>query len=422
MRFNKLNSALFLAGMALPSLVQATNGMNMEGYGPIALGMGGASMAYDNGTAAMMNNPATLGMMREAGRFDLAMGVLAPNVDTSMGGTSAHSSADFFIGPAFGWVARHDKLTYGVGMYGQGGMGTEYAGTSFLSMGTGLQNRSELGVGRLIFPLTYDVSPDLIVGGSIDYVWAGLDLQMVMPNATGMGPGAYLDFSNDNDFSGKAHGTGFAAKLGVTYRVSPQLTLGGTYHSQTSLSDLEADSVNFSAINPATGGIMASSSGSIRVIDFQWPETFGLGLAYQASPQWMIVADYKRINWAKVMKNFQLSYTTSTPGMSWDMAMPQSWENQNVYELGASYKASDALILRGGVNLANNPIPDSTVNPLFPAIIKNHYTVGFGYGFNKASTVDFAFSHAPEVTVTSAQGATISHSQNNWQFIYSYRY
>lgn len=37
----------------------ARNGMNMEGYGPIACGMGGACMAFDNGTAAVMNNPAT---------------------------------------------------------------------------------------------------------------------------------------------------------------------------------------------------------------------------------------------------------------------------------------------------------------------------------------------------------------------------
>ena len=32
----------------------------MEGYGPQALSMGGAAAAYDNGTAGMMNNPATL--------------------------------------------------------------------------------------------------------------------------------------------------------------------------------------------------------------------------------------------------------------------------------------------------------------------------------------------------------------------------
>lgn len=55
--------ACALATSSVPQLAFATNGMDMEGYGAIALGMGGASMAYDNGTAAMMNNPATMVMM-----------------------------------------------------------------------------------------------------------------------------------------------------------------------------------------------------------------------------------------------------------------------------------------------------------------------------------------------------------------------
>ena len=49
-----------VVSFTIPVSAFATNGMNLEGYGPIAHGMGGASMAYDNGTAAIMNNPATL--------------------------------------------------------------------------------------------------------------------------------------------------------------------------------------------------------------------------------------------------------------------------------------------------------------------------------------------------------------------------
>src|SRR5437763_754946 len=54
-----LAAALLAAG--LPRPLVATNGMNMEGYGPIATALGGASFAYDNGTAGLINNPATLG-------------------------------------------------------------------------------------------------------------------------------------------------------------------------------------------------------------------------------------------------------------------------------------------------------------------------------------------------------------------------
>ena len=52
--------------------------------------------------------------------------------------------------------------------------------TSWLSGGTGLENRSEVGVGNLIVPIAYDVSPDLNIAGSVDFVWAGMDLQMLM--------------------------------------------------------------------------------------------------------------------------------------------------------------------------------------------------------------------------------------------------
>ena len=68
------------ASVMVSTTVYATNGMNLEGYGPIATGMGGASMAYDNGTAAMMNNPATLGLMPEGDRLDVALGYLGPHV------------------------------------------------------------------------------------------------------------------------------------------------------------------------------------------------------------------------------------------------------------------------------------------------------------------------------------------------------
>ena len=55
--------AILAAGLLLAPAAFATNGMNLEGYGPVAHAMGGASMAHDNGSAAMMNNPATLGLL-----------------------------------------------------------------------------------------------------------------------------------------------------------------------------------------------------------------------------------------------------------------------------------------------------------------------------------------------------------------------
>lgn len=437
MQLKKLTTALAIAGLTASGAALATNGMNLEGYGPIALGMGGASMAYDNGTAAVMNNPATLGLMADGNRLDVALGFLGPDVNSSMSGGS---SANAFYMPAVGYAKKNGNLTYGVALFAQGGMGTEYA------MGIdGMPERSELGVGRFIIPLTFNVNPNLSIGGSIDYVWAMLDMRMAMPlmnmagliTPTGMGNGtlmgaiggamgagydnARLDFSDHNDFTGKAKATGFAGKLGFTYKASPTVTIGGAYHSKTALDDMKTSTNGTTMALSDTGGMPAMNvPGKLAVRDFQWPETYGLGVAWQATPKMMVAADWKHIGWADVMKNFTMTY--SAMGDSVTFALPQNWDDQDVFSIGVSYQVNDALTLRAGANISDNPIPSSTMHYLFPAIEENHYTVGLGYAFNKSSDLNFALSHAAGVTQTSPMGYTVTHDQYSWQVMYSKKF
>ena len=443
MRKSQLIIALAAIGFAGSAI--ATNGMNLEGYGPIALGMGGASMAYDNGNAAMMNNPATLGLMTNGSRLDLALGMLGPDVNVV--GMQA-SGGDSYIMPAVGWAKKDGRLTYGVGLFAQGGMGTEYA--TQLSGLDALPERSELGVGRFMVPLAYNVNDNLTIGGSIDYVWAMLDLRMAVPGAMlgapgpaslitggtgtlgaaatggafGALPSMRIDFSDRSDYTGKAKGTGFAGKLGFVYKASPAVTIGGTYHLKTSLSDLETGTS--STVLTAVG--MGTETGKMTIRDFQWPETYGLGIAVQATPKLMIAADIKRINWSDVMDSFRMTYTTGGGlGMTGtaDFALPQNWDDQTVFQIGFSYKVNDALTLRAGANISDNPIPSTTVHYLFPAIVEEHYMLGMGYAFNKESEINFTMSYAPKVSQTNtgaAAGMVIEHSQLSWQLMYSTRF
>lgn len=436
MKLKKIAALLAVAGMSAPAF--ATNGMNMEGYGPIATGMGGASFAYDNGTAAVINNPATLGFMASgSSRLDVAVGGLHPDVTARVPGASVGSGGDAYYMPALGYVRKDGKLTYGVAVFAQGGMGTEYSSSSFMALGSGKDARSELGVGRLIFPVAYDVSPDFTVGGSIDFVWATLDLKMaatgaqlggLVTSASGVlggalgglagAPWARIDFSDDNKYSGSAKGTGWAGKLGFTYRVNKQFTVGAVYQSKTSLDDLETGSTG--AAMTAFGGF--ADSGKIFVRNFQWPETYGIGIAFQATPQWLIAADVKQINWSGVMKDFKMTYVSAVMGGSVDFALPQNWKDQTVLQLGATYQMNDALALRFGLNTARNPVPDTYLNALFPAIVKDHYTFGVGYKFSKASELNGSLVYAPKVTQTAGSGVTNDHSQTNWQVMYSHRF
>lgn len=507
----RLLAAAVATALGMPIAAHATNGMNLEGYGPVATGMGGASMAYDNGTAAVMNNPATLGLMEEGNRLDIALGELSPDVDaeisTPMGTMGWGSGGDSYLMPAVGWARTMENgLTFGVAAFAQGGMGTEYGaggpGADFTSMGvvgqpqgnTGFvpaagagfttvdgldqtvaadinatEERSEVGVARIILPVAKRVNDQVTVGGSLDYVRATMDVKMVMTGAAfanllqgqrvsgdmvdrlnqAIGAdqirtiwGAGLNFSDNNDYSGEATGDGFAGKLGVTFKVNPQLTVGATYHSETSLSDLTGSGTMEMAVEYGTGTPMSGMdavvpvSGKVKVRDFEWPSTYAIGAAFQANEKLMLVADIKQINWADVMKDFKVTFTADSSqanpgaagfaGSTINIDMPQNWDDQTVIQLGGAYQINDIWTVRAGYNGSSNPVPNETLNYLFPAIIENHYTAGFGYTFNDTSSVDFSLAYAPEVTATGSgadnQGLKVSHSQTNWQVMYSHRF
>jgi len=466
--------AALAALLAAPAL-RATNGMDLEGYGPVATALGGASMAYDNGTAAVINNPATLGLMTDPARLDLALGVLGPDITATSPASannvfgvapnqSAKSSATAFYMPALGYARRSGDFVYGLGVFGQGGMGCEYDANSWRGLGFGLKNRSEVSVGRVILPLAYKVNDRWLIGATADFVWAGMDVQMamsgaqffdlVMPTSQQFGRAsgtivqsfgqvlqtmpagtsvdyAYFNFSNGSPFTGAARSYGYGAKVGVVYTPSKEIRFGLVYHTPTSLSDMKADgkTMSFQLNVPGMGHVPQSLTGDYRVIDFQWPALLAGGLAWYPANRWMVVADLREVFWRNVMSQFHMSFTASNAtangpfaGQNLDAVLFQDWDNQTVVELGAAYEASDSLTLRVGANFSNDPVPNQYLNCLFPAIVKDHLTAGLGWKLDEHSSFDASFTYGFGVTVTNGTGATISHKQTNAQLMYSYRF
>ncbi len=496
--------ALSIAMACAPVTVFATNGMNLEGYGPIATAMGGASMAYDNGTAAMMNNPATLGLMEDGRRLDLALGVLAPDVKASYGTFSWSSDATSFMMPAIGWVGKDDGKAFGFGVFAQGGMGTEFnptstqptPGSAFVvtptstnPMGGNLSNTStiastvmgweemsEVGVMRIMLPFAMNMGGDTFtVGASLDYVKANLDIKMVMPGGMmqdmmpglggteqagsitgsfvttmagmmGAGPGklqalygGQFDFADSSPYTGQTTGGGLAVKLGFTMHMGDSLTIGGTFHNKTAIADLEGNGTLNMAIaaDPGTGStdMVVPMSGKLSVKDFQWPTTIAVGVAFQPNDMFMVTADVKQLKWSDVMKDFKMGFTpdaTQSNAMAQNMVtggatqmdatLFQNWDDQTVIQVGVAFNVSEQLTLRAGLNRSSNPVPDANLNYLFPATVENHMTLGAGFEISDNSEVNFSMTSADKADNTSGMGLGVTHSQTNWQLMYSMKY
>jgi len=456
----RIAAATLLAAALLTSPLVATNGMNMEGYGPVATAMGGASMAYDNGTAAVINNPATLGLMDDGARLDIALGVLGPDISaTEPSGMVADSQATAFFMPAFGYARRSGDMVYGFAVFGQGGMGCEYDGNTWRGLGFGLENRTEVSVGRAIIPVSWKVNDRLQLAATADFMWAGMDLKMAMsgmqffdlanpmsqqfgrasgslisafngmmatlPQGTNVDY-AYFNFSNGSDFTGEAQGYGYAGKLGLLYKVDDKLSLGLTYHTKSALGDLKTSNaaVSFQLNIPGMGAMAQTLTGDMRINNFEWPAMLGAGLAFRPNDRWLLVADVREIFWKAVMEQFSMTFTANGDAANGpfanqqlDAVLFQQWDNQFVLQLGAAYKATDALTLRFGANFASDPIPDTFLNCLFPATIERHITAGFGYAISERSSIEVSFTRGFEVTKTNGYGIDVSHAQTNAQIM-----
>ena len=377
-----------------------------------------------------------------------------------------------------------------MGVFAQGGMGTDYSSTSFLTAGSGEAVRSEVSVGRLVLPVAYDLNENFKIAGSVDFVWAGMDLKMALSGAqfgdfvadlggtqaggtasgtmvdglvgmimagatdpTGPINWTRFDFSNDSDFTGEAKGSGFAGKLGIVYTVGSNLTIGATYHSKTSMGDLETSNATISMDANLDNNMLAGTwdpfgtagtpagtysavtipvTGKITVLDFQWPAIIGYGVSYKVNEELVVGLDVKNIGWSAVMEDFSMSFTADAAqdnplaagfaGASLDATFFQKWEDQTVISIGAEYKMGDAVSLRAGFNTASNPVPNAYLNPLFPAIVESHLTFGVGYELSDASSVNISVVSAPEVTATSGAGVISSHGQTNFQLQYSHSF
>lgn len=178
--------------------------------------------------------------MADGSRIDVMLGFVGPDVETSMGiGTSR---ADAFYMPAIGYVKKQGRLAWGAGIYGQGGMGTEYASGDM----------AQVGVGRVIFPLAYRVNERFNLGGSVDIVWAGMDL---VADLNPFVAGKEIDFRDGSDFTGEAKGYSVAAKIGFTYKLDDALTIGGVYQTAGNLPDLDDGAYTVAEFDPSWGWV-----------------------------------------------------------------------------------------------------------------------------------------------------------------------
>jgi len=389
-------AALSAAGQA-----QATNGYFAHGFGPVSKSMAGACVALVENAMCGATNPASL--VHLDNRWEIGAALFSPSrgFDANNDFMSPpyafippghyDSENPLFLIPHFAYNRKLDadssiSLLFG----GNGGMNTKYESAPFRYFTPPgappyFQATSPTGVDMMQAFLGLSYSRKLNEAHSVA-IMPVLAVQTF--EARGLEPfrgvSLHPDGVTDN---GHDWSWGGGLRLGWLWEPTDALNIGASY--QTKLWMTEFDKYD---------GLFAEEG------DFDIPPVLDLGFAYDINPAWTFSFNYQRIWFEEVKALGNAADLVMMPGtiaLGTDDGLGFGWKNQDIYKLGVSWKYSPDLTLRAGYSHNSQVVPGSQAlfNVLAPAVVRDHFTVGFSREFGTGSQVHMSLMYAPEEKV-----------------------
>lgn len=425
-----LAATTLLALSAAPAL--ATNGMYLAGYGSEPAGRGGANIAVADNALGLQANPA--GIMHIRGReLNVDAQLLAPSLEYGGDpfGNAMNGKSKLFAMPAISYVKGYPQTpwSWGIALISQGGMGATFEkyATPF---GTTDGTTSEVRFATITPTVAYRASDRLAFGVSVNAGYSDVTFGFWPGTSFYNDGGTPMDPSDDMGFFGadlstRARALTTSVRGGALWHANPMLTFGAIYQTETSGDYKDGTlTLNQSAIGLGNVNYDATVEG------FTWPAQYGAGVEVRPAKGWMVAADVRRYLWNHAMKQITVKGVNpdaSSPVTNPVMPFVFDWQDQWVTSVGAEYAATPAITLRAGWNYGKSPVPDETLNPLFPATTLQHASAGFSWKRNGDKVnvaVERAFS-AEQVNTNTNQsvnpfgpGMFVDHSQ--WTFSLGY--
>lgn len=397
----------------------ATNGMYLVAYGAETAGRGGVNLAIADRTLALNSNPAGISQL-QGNHASVGLSILAPALDYENLANPTFDGEDrYFPLPAFAYIraGKETPWSWGVGFLAQGGMGATFNSMNTF-FGTVDETYTEVRFGTLTPTVSYAVNEDMAFGLSLSIGYADASFRF-FPETSYFNTEnpAFSFFGVDMEQAG---GLQTNVRVGWWWRPRPRFSVGAVYQTKTN-STFEDGSmrINFGAHPFLQQKVLYTAD----MDGFTFAAQAGVGFAVRATNKLQVALDVKRYFWDDAIDTILVTaHDPQTAGAPSEVTLPFvfNWKDQWVLALGMDYRWNDKLTMRWGYNFGENPVPNETLTPLFPATVEHHLTVGFSFLKNHRVwefAIERAFG-AEEVNLNSdpmvnpfAPGSVVGHEQ-----------
>lgn len=402
----------------------ATNGYFSHGYSIKSKGMAGAGVAAPMDAMSSASNPA--GLTEVGNRFDLGLSIFAPsreyNVEGNQTGNpyfglmpgTVESGSDYFFIPNMAYSGQiNENSAWGIAVYGNGGMNTDYSASTFNYVDPINLPQGSTGVDlmQLFIATTYahkfaekhsfGITP--IIGVQF-FEAKGLEAFGMISTAP-------------TKLSGNGHDSayGFGARIGYLGQLTDQFNVGLSWQSKIYMGEFDD-----------YAGLFAEQG------DMDIPSNWTIGLAFMATPTVTLAFDVQQIYYSDVKS--VANPMLSSPGVFYGPLGSNNgtgfgWEDMTVIKLGLQWDRTEQWTYRFGYSYGEQPIPSSLTpgnvenevmfNIIAPGVIEQHATFGFTYTLANLSEFDFSLTYALENDVKGSNpldpGQTITLTMNQWE-------
>lgn len=466
-----LLTAAITAALTMAGSASATNGYFAHAYSQKEAGMAGAGVAKVKDVDALSGATNPANMVFAGDRWDLGINLFNPDrkysvtgapalphgfepigvipscnapgqapcqLPFSIGEQSIKSDNQVFPVPSFGWNKMlSDTSSFGVMVYGNGGMNTEYqggtanvfnpgTGTIFTAPGTFGGGTLGIDLMQLFVAPTYSMK----IGENSS---VGISAIGVFQRFKATGLGSFAGVTNYPDHltnNGYATSTGFGLKVGFNSQISDNIRFAASYQTKMHMSEFDEYK-----------GLFAQEG------DFDIPETWTFGIATDIGEKGVFALDIQRINYNDILSigngiepltggqcfdalnNFLFNGSLSAEGPGCgggSNGFGFGYNNMTVVKAGYEWDQNEDWTFRVGYSLTNQPIDESQVifNILAPAVIEKHITAGFTKSLNDGAefTMSFMYGAGEEVTGVNPldPGQMISIDMNQYQLGFTY--
>jgi long-chain fatty acid transport protein len=387
---NQPSAPLFCGIFLLVSLTasesHATNGYFSHGYGAMYKALAGAGVAFPLNTFTAAVNPA--GMVFVESGYDVDVALFNPNRDYTVTGApsgfpgtfglapgTVESGSTLFAIPGLGanWMIDDDS-SFGVSLYANGGMNTDYDFQTFGFAPTGVD------LAQLFIAPTY--SRKL---GDRHALGASAILAYQRFRAEGLA--AFSPFSSaPANLTDNGHTSSFGGGVRVGYlgELSDTVSVGGSVQTKIYMGEL----TDYSGLFAEQGG-------------FDIPASWTLGVAVKPNEKVALLFDVQQILYSGITSvNNPLLPNLQTSLLGNDDGAGFGWEDVTVFKIGAQFGTGGPWTWRAGFSTTGQPIPSSEMlfNILAPGVVEQHLTFGFSRALGEGKEISFAvmraFSHA----------------------------